>query len=323
MQVRRVQTHNGGDTRQGGVLRARQLTPVFSRPPVRQDDESPPNVVVPGWPSDQTYNAYLASKGLNPATAKQMLSAPAAGPRTWRDTPGGLPPGGSTPSATMRVPLSRPVRSPPPRVGAATPQQALGTSKQATLVAGASGGGGSDSGGGGGGGGGTSGGMPIVRQSVHKQALMGTKKATSAAGTRTYTSRYRGVHQTFPTRRWEAQFRRAGKPTSLGCFDKEEEAARAYDKMMLWCDLHNADMRTLGLLRSAPLTNFPAEEYDEDLEALREMTQDELVLELRKVGRLQAAASVTPRGALGGVLPPRQFSLPPRVLTPGGGTPAA
>jgi hypothetical protein len=283
---------------------------------VQQDDESPPHVVVPGWPSDQTYNAYLASKGLNPATAKQMLSAPAAGPRTWRDMPGGLPPGGSTPSATMRVPLSRPVRSPPPRVGAATPQQAPGTSsKQATLVAGASGGGGSDSGGGG-----TSGGMPVVRQSVHKQALMGTKKATTAAGTRTYTSRYRGVHQTFPTRRWEAQFRRAGKPTSLGCFDKEEEAARAYDKMMLWCDLHNADMRTLGLLRSAPLTNFPAEEYDEDLEALREMTQDELVLELRKVGRLQAAASVTPRG---GVLPPRQFSLPPRVLTPGGGNPAA
>lgn len=32
--------------------------------------------------------------------------------------------------------------------------------------------------------------------------------------------RFRGVHQTFPTRRWEAQFRRNGKPTSLGCFDK-------------------------------------------------------------------------------------------------------
>jgi len=28
------------------------------------------------------------------------------------------------------------------------------------------------------------------------------------------------VHQTFPTKRWEAQFRRNGKPTSLGCFDK-------------------------------------------------------------------------------------------------------
>jgi hypothetical protein len=35
-------------------------------------------------------------------------------------------------------------------------------------------------------------------------------------GGRTFTSRFRGVHQTFPTRRWEAQFRRAGRPTSLG-----------------------------------------------------------------------------------------------------------
>lgn len=157
-----------------------------------------------------------------------------------------------------------------------------------------------------------------------------TKASKSKAGGRTFTSKYRGVHQTFPTRRWEAQFRwvacpaawrahlpatlahgrsrsarlggpaqsftdgrrcidgcrrvqelslsrwasvcrarllfaaglhaagaqwppggagpscdmpprrRNGKPTSLGCFDHEEQAARAYDKMMLWCELHNA-----------------------------------------------------------------------------------
>lgn len=127
-----------------------------------------------------------------------------------------------------------------------------------------------------------------------------TKASKSKSGSRTFTSKYRGVHQTFPTRRWEAQFRcggraacmcvvprrglpgpgsagcralagpsccrlpsrapfspshapavplgpptnflcrRNGKPTSLGCFDHEEQAARAYDKMMLWCELHNA-----------------------------------------------------------------------------------
>lgn len=104
---------------------------------------------------------------------------------------------------------------------------------------------------------------------------------------RTYTSQYRGVHQTFPTRRWEAQFRRAGKPTSLGCFDEEEEAARAYDRMMIWCDLHNAEYRSLGLTRNG-VTNFPPEEYTDALQQLAGMTQDELVQELRAVGRMQA-----------------------------------
>ena len=32
-------------------------------------------------------------------------------------------------------------------------------------------------------------------------------KAKGLSSGRTYTSKYRGVHQTFPTRRWEAQFR--------------------------------------------------------------------------------------------------------------------
>jgi hypothetical protein len=40
-----------------------------------------------------------------------------------------------------------------------------------------------------------------------------TKQQRTVTG-RTFTSRFRGVHQTFPTKRWEAQFRRGGKPTS-------------------------------------------------------------------------------------------------------------
>ena len=39
----------------------------------------------------------------------------------------------------------------------------------------------------------------------------------------------RGVHQTFPTKRWEAQFRRNGKPTSLGCFDQVSSFIRVLD----------------------------------------------------------------------------------------------
>ena len=133
-----------------------------------------------------------------------------------------------------------------------------------------------------------------VRQSVHKVAR---QKGVSSG--RTYTSKYRGVHQTFPTRRWEAQFRRNGKPTSLGCFDHEEEAARAYDRMMVWCELHGQDSRGgakgTGIKAQAGFTtvplNFDYGEYESDFERLRHVTQDDLVQNLRRQGRLQAASN--------------------------------
>jgi hypothetical protein len=119
---------------------------------------------------------------------------------------------------------------------------------------------------------------------------------------RTYTSRYRGVHQTFPTRRWEAQFRRSGKPTSLGCFDHEEEAARAYDKMMLWCELHY----TVGV--KGGVTNFDPSNYEQDIQWLQQVTQDELVQILRSDGRRQAAQRVV-----------RQKKDPPQGVGPSAG----
>mmetsp|Transcript_48570 Transcript_48570/g.155403 ORF Transcript_48570/g.155403 Transcript_48570/m.155403 type:complete len:222 (-) Transcript_48570:60-725(-) len=122
------------------------------------------------------------------------------------------------------------------------------------------------------------------RQAVHKVNKVAKHKGAGSG--RTYTSRFRGVHQTFPTRRWEAQFRKAGKPTSLGCFDREEEAARAYDKMMLWCDLHHKN----GPGCKSGVTNFDLEEYVADVPALEKMSQDELVQSLRRDGRTQAAA---------------------------------
>ena len=136
-----------------------------------------------------------------------------------------------------------------------------------------------------------------VRQSVHKVAR---QKGVSSG--RTYTSKYRGVHQTFPTRRWEAQFRRNGKPTSLGCSDHEEEAARAYDRMMVWCELHGQETRGInkqnGLkpgLTFLPL-NFEYGEYENEFDGLRQITQDDLVKTLRRQGRMQASPNAISSG---------------------------
>lgn len=53
---------------------------------------------------------------------------------------------------------------------------------------------------------------------THDRSSPKTSKVNKAKGLssgRTYTSKYRGVHQTFPTRRWEAQFRWVPTPINL------------------------------------------------------------------------------------------------------------
>ena len=204
------------------------------------------------------------------------------------------------------------------------------------------------------------------RQSVQKVTKV--VKVKGHTNGRTFTSKYRGVHQTFPTKRWEAQFRcppppppprapvarghaqmhasaymhtpldrgscrlrqdtgrsslqlfqrssigtwcrqsqlemcsprppsasplgaplavpahtktmgcfdgtiyfarrRNGKPTSLGCFDQEVEASRAYDKMILWVDLHSANPGG-----KAGITNFEKSEYGTEMSYLLNVSQ--------------------------------------------------
>ena len=62
--------------------------------------------------------------------------------------------------------------------------------------------------------------VSMARQSVPKASKH--SKAKSSNPGRTYTSKYRGVHQTFPTKRWEAQFRRA--PSASDSFSRSSRA---------------------------------------------------------------------------------------------------
>ena len=75
------------------------------------------------------------------------------------------------------------------------------------------------------------------------------------------------LHHTTDLRQHTHVLRRNGKPTSLGCFDHEEEASRAYDKMMLWCELHHSTGVKGGI------TNFDPAEYEADIPWLQSITQ--------------------------------------------------
>jgi len=57
-----------------------------------------------------------------------------------------------------------------------------------------------------------------------------------------------------------------------GCFDREEDAARAYDRMMLWIEMHSAGATKAGV------TNFEVSQYAGDLGWLANVTQVRLRL---------------------------------------------
>lgn len=92
---------------------------------------------------------------------------------------------------------------------------------------------------------------------------------------RHYTSRYRGVYKKQPTGNYEAQTRNGKHAISLGCFSKEADAARAFDIMCVWRELHNAES-----MSNRPI-NYPRRNYLCMEERLREITFGALVDELR------------------------------------------
>jgi hypothetical protein len=69
--------------------------------------------------------------------------------------------------------------------------------------------------------------------------------------------------------------------------------------MMVWCELHGQDSRggakhanksVPSGFTTVPL-NFEYGEYESDFERLRQISQDDLVQNLRRQGRLQAASN--------------------------------
>eukprot|EP00884_Botryococcus_braunii_P015256 jgi/Botrbrau1/2413/Bobra.0395s0041.1 len=110
-------------------------------------------------------------------------------------------------------------------------------------------------------------------QRSNKSNGVGRIKTTSTKVSPQRTSRsspYRGVSHHRLTQRWEASLWLEGKQIYLGGFDSEIDAAHAYDLAALACKGTHVP------------TNYPAQVYAEQLEAVRDKPKEEVVALVRR-----------------------------------------
>jgi hypothetical protein len=100
------------------------------------------------------------------------------------------------------------------------------------------------------------------------------------------SSKYTGVRLVKSTGRWKAECRIEDKVTSLGAFDSEEKAARAWDRMRLWsCKADGREKQEVKL-------NFPLAEYtDAEVTALQGLTREGVIQKVRRAGQEERVAS--------------------------------
>jgi hypothetical protein len=122
------------------------------------------------------------------------------------------------------------------------------------------------------------------------------KAECAGAASVTQSSTWRGVCIVESTGRWRAQCYLDSKKTYLCSFGTPEEAARTYDRMMMWCELHEEPRR--GGLK----LNFPRGDYEREREDIIAVpTRDAMVTKLRQKAECAGAASVTQSSTWRGV----------------------